>query len=417
MADKNTDSSTGIKEQSYGWVVVGVATIAQALAFGANITVSVLINPWELEFGWPRADISLAYGVITIGAALGGIIFGTLSDRVGYKRIAFLGATVMGFGLMGLSWAEELWIIYIIYFTTGLFGFACVFTPLLALSGLWFHRRKGLALGIVTAGGAVGQGFVPLIFRYMISADGWRDATFNLGLAYLIILVPLLYLLRPPPVLQSHGSEISKSNANLWRLSHKITLPWLACAGIFCCICMAVPLVHLVPLATDAGFTPERATSILFVLMVSGMVGRIIFGTVADHIGGLPAYFVASFGQTASVFWFTQTQSLFTLYLLAVLFGFFFAGVMTSLLICAREAAPLRIAGFAAAIVSTTAWIGMGIGSYQAGYFYDSTGTYTLSYGNAVLAGIINLLIVAVLVWYRRRHTRFRIRNLGDIPT
>ena len=53
------------------------------------------------------------------------------------------------------------------------------------------------------------------------------------------------------------------------------------------------------------------------------------------------------------------------------------------------------------AIVSTTAWIGMGIGSFQAGFFYDLQKSYVLSYGNAALAGIVNLLIVAALFWYR----------------
>jgi hypothetical protein len=78
---------------------------------------------------------------------------------------------------------------------------------------------------------------------------------------------------------------------------------------------------------------------------------------------------------------------------------------MTCLLICAREAAPLRMSGTAMAIVSTTAWIGMGIGSYQAGYFYDLSGSYMLSFGGAAVAGIVNLIIVAALIWYRRHRT------------
>ncbi|WP_426422324.1 hypothetical protein [Bradyrhizobium genosp. A] len=49
--------------------------------------------------------------------------------------------------------------------------------------------------------------------------------------------------------------------------------------------------------------------------------------------------------------------------------GFGFAGVTTCLLICAREAAPLRLSGIATAAVATVGWIGMGVGSYQAGYF------------------------------------------------
>ena len=105
------------------------------------------------------------------------------------------------------------------------------------------------------------------------------------------------------------------------------------------------------------------------------------------------------------VFWFTQTDALFLLYVISAVFGFGFAGVMTSLLICAREAAPLRITGFATAVVSTTAWIGMGIGGYQGGYFYDLTGNYVWSYAIGAFSGIVNLTIVFSLIWYRRNHT------------
>jgi MFS family permease len=95
---------------------------------------------------------------------------------------------------------------------------------------------------------------------------------------------------------------------------------------------------------------------------------------------------------------------------LSALFGFGFAGVMTCLLICAREAAPLRISGSAIAMVSTMAWIGMGLGSYQAGYFYDLTGAYVLSYGNAALGGVVNLAVVGLLFWYRKhQNSRDRV--------
>jgi hypothetical protein len=47
----------------------------------------------------------------------------------------------------------------------------------------------------------------------------------------------------------------------------------------------------------------------------------------------------------------------------------------------------------------------MGLGSYQAGYFYNITAAYLLSYANAAIAGILNLLVVAALIWFRRHQT------------
>jgi MFS family permease len=393
-------------ERPYGWVVVAVATLCLAAGFGANITVSVFIDPFEQEFGWSRAYISFAYTALTLGAALGGILWGTLSDRIGAKTIAFIGAIAISGALALLSLQRDLWAIYALYFFIGCVGFACLFTPLLALVGLWFDRRKGLALGIVTAGGAIGQGLVPYVTRLLISAADWRDAALYLGVGYLVLLLPAIFLLKPPPVLIDEGEEIRASDDNHWNMPHRISIPWLCAAGLFCCICMAVPIIHLVPLGTDMKLTPETATSLLFVMMVAGTFGRLFFGSLADRIGALYAYFIASAAQTAVVFWFTQTTSLPLLYALSIMFGFGFSGVMTSLIVCAREAAPLRITGFAVASVTTMAWIGMGVGSYQGGYCYDLTGNYTLSYANAAIAGIVHLMIIGGLIWYRNERNR-----------
>jgi len=389
-------------EHPYGWVIVAVATVCLALGFGANITVSVFMTPFEQEFGWFRADISLAYSMLTVGAAIGGIVWGSLSDRIGAKWIGLFGAFAISFGLIALRWQSVLWTLYLLYLLIGALGFACLFTPMVALAGLWFSQRKGLAIGIVTAGGAIGQGIVPYLARFMITEVGWRDAALYLGIGYFVLLVPLLFLLRPAPVFEPSTSRTVHSDGNLWNLPHAVTIPWLGLAGVFCCFCMAVPLMHLIPLGIDLGCTPQTAAGLLLSLMVAGVFGRLFFGWLADRIGGLRAYFLASLAQTSVVFWFPQTSSVLTLFQLSILFGFGFAGVMTCLLICAREAAPLRMSGTAMAIVSTAAWIGMGIGSYQAGYFYDVSGSYVLSFGGAALAGMVNLAVTAALIWYRR---------------
>jgi len=394
-----------VSEHAYGWVIVAVSTVCLALGFGASGTVSVFMKPFEQEFGWFRADISMAYTMHTIGAALGGLVWGSLSDRIGARKIAFIGAVAMSAGLAALRWQDSLWSLYLLYFLIGALGVACLFTPLLALSGLWFDARKGLAIGIVTAGGALGQGVVPYLAQLLITEFGWRAAALYLGAGYFILLCPLVFLLRPAPsVAQSHN-QADRSDSNLWNVPHAITIPWLCLAGLFCCVCMAVPLVHLVPLGIGLGCSPQAAAGLLLSLMVSGVFGRLFFGWLADRIGGLPAYFLASLAQTSVVFWFTQTNDIATLFRLSVLFGFGFAGVMTCLLICAREAAPLRMSGTAMAIVSTVGWVGMGLGSYQAGFFYDITANYLLSYANAAIAGILNVLIVAALIWYRRHWT------------
>jgi MFS family permease len=409
----NTDAKDRFSEHPYGWVIVAVSTVCLALGFGAGATVSVFMKPFEQEFGWLRADISMAYTMHTIGAALGGLVWGILSDRLGARKIAFIGAVAISAGLAAIRWQDGLWVLYFFYFLIGAVGFASLFTPLLALSGLWFNERKGLAIGIVTAGGALGQGVVPYLAQLLITEFGWRAAALYLGAGYFVLLFPLVFLLRPAPSAGLSHNQADQPDSNLWGVSHTVTIPWLGLAGLFCCVCMAVPLVHLVPLGIGLGCSPQTAAGLLLALMVSGVFGRLFFGWLADRIGGLPAYFLASLAQTSVVFWFTQTSDIATLFQLSVLFGFGFAGVMTCLLICAREAAPLRMSGMAMGIVSTAGWIGMGLGSYQAGFFYDITASYLLSYANAAIAGILNILVVAALIAYRRHRTLRRAVALG----
>jgi MFS family permease len=401
------------QEYPYGWVIVGVATICLALGFGANTIVSVFMKPFEDEFGWLRTDTSLAYTMNAIGAAAGGILWGGLSDVFSTRRIALFGAIAISLGMIALRWQHELWSLYLLCLAIGAFGFASLFTPVVALAGRWFSARKGLAIGIVTAGGALGQGLVPYIANLLVEEAGWRDAALWLGISYLVILLPFVMLLRAPPAHASTDAAGQPPDQSLWSIPHWITIPWLAFASVFCCICMAVPLVHLVPLGIGVGCSPRTAAGLLLSAMIAGIFGRLFFGSLADRIGGLGAYALSCFAQTAVVFWFTQTSSIVTLFELSILFGFGFAGVMTCLLICAGEAAPMRLSGTAMAIVSTTAWIGMGIGSFQAGFFYDLQKSYVLSYGNAALVGIVNLLIVAALFWYRWNRKSAQARQVS----
>lgn len=160
---------------------------------------------------------------------------------------------------------------------------------------------------------------------------------------------------------------------------------------------MAVPLMHLVPLIQDRGLSAPEAGSVLFLMLMVAIAGRIAFGKLADMIGAIPAYFTTSLWQTVLVFGFTLFSDLQGFYIYAVIYGFGYAGVMTTLLVTTRELTPMNQRGISMGVVLAFAYLGHGIGGYQGGLFFDLTGTYSLSFANAALAGGINLLIVGGL--------------------
>jgi len=160
---------------------------------------------------------------------------------------------------------------------------------------------------------------------------------------------------------------------------------------------MGTPLVHVVTLGSDRGLAGRDAAGLLAVLMIAGMAGRVAFGRIADRAGSLQTYITASAGQTALAFLFPYATSGAQLYVLSALFGLVFSGVMTSFLTCAREYAPAGRTGLSLGVVMLFGWLGMAVGAWQGGLFYDLCGDYFTSFANASVAGVVNLLVLALL--------------------
>jgi MFS family permease len=384
----------------YRWRAVAAAFVGMAGGYGAITTIAVLIAPFEGEFGWLRSDLSLAYTLLTLGAAFGGLFAGRLADRLPTGPIAAIGAAIVGAGLVLIGFQTRIEAIQGIYLTIGFLGFACLYAPLLTTVSLWFQRGLGLAIGLVTAGGAVGQALVPPLFQAMIAGMGWRAACMVLGVGFVLTIAPAVLFLRKPPV-RVVGSVGGAAPA--WPVSPAISLPLLAFAALTCCILMGVPTVHLVAFAAGEGFDPAAATGLMSVLMLSGALGRIAAGPLVDRIGALASYALLSAVQTGTVYLFVIAGSGPLIYAVAAAYGLGFGGVMTASVCAVRAAVPARSVGSAMALVALLAWIGMGAGGYQAGLCFDRTGSYDLPFQLAALAGAANLAVLGLLAFLIRQ--------------
>jgi MFS family permease len=378
-------------------LMVAVCTAMVAMAFGAIGTVAVFLQPIAAEFAWPRADVAAAYSVATVATGLGGIAMGHFADRLPVRRVALFGALVPGIAFLLLSGLESTPALYVLHAVMGLVGIGAIMAPLNRLASLWLARNPGLAIGIVSAGGAAGQGLVPYFARYLIVTEGWRQAYWILGLLLIAVMVPLALLLRDAPV-AGNAPPGAGGGPSAVRL-----LALLSLAALLCCVCMGTPLVHVVTLGSDGGLGGREAAGLLAVMMVAGMAGRVGFGRLSDRYGSLQTYIAASAGQTALAFLFPYAASGAQLYVLSALFGLVFSGAMTSFLSCAREYAPAGKTGLSLGVVMFFAWTGMALGAWQGGLFYDICGDYFVSFANASAAGVANLLVLALLLLYVMR--------------
>lgn len=397
---------TEASEPAYRWVIVFAAAAILGLAMGQLVNgLSVFFIPLELEFGWPRGAIAFINTAGLLGLAFGGILMGAIADRVSVRAVCLLGALALGVCVLAAAWANELWQLYALFFVAGAFGGGSLFAPLIALVGNWFRTGAGLAIGIASAGQAVGQGGVPFGTAFLIESLGWRGAFMALGILTLVVLTMLALVMRAPP---ARSAGAARNDEDETPLPVVVVVVWLSAAILLCCTCMSVPLVHLVPLIQGRGISAPDAGGVLFVLLLAAIVGRLAFGKLADMIGAIPAYFTASLWQTTLVFVFTQIDDLGTFYAFAPIYGFGYAGVMTSVLITTRQLTPASNRGGATGIILAFGWLGHGLGGYQGGLCFDLTGAYTVSFANAALAGVLNLIVVGSLFFTVRRRTAER---------
>lgn len=387
---------------NYGWVMVLVVFVLSGLAFGSMASISVFLKPVSFEFGWSRGQTSFAYTVASLSSAVFGVLWGQVADKYGTKWFGFVGAICMSLVLFALSSLDSIVQFYTLYFLFGAMGSALLFSPLYANVGFWFKENPGLALGLAASGGAIGQAFIPHLSGILIESSGWKMAYVNLAIIYILISLPIAFLIKESPW-RINARNQEEEEERTFPLSEKEVVSWISVAVIFCCICMSIPIMHLVPLLTDKGFSLEFATSVLMILMICGAFGRILGGMLGDYIGALPGYILMSFGQTIFVVWFPHLISPASIYVLAALFGFTYSGVMSSILVCTRIMVSAKFGARAMSLTSLFGWIGMGLGGFLGGYFFDIYGDYSWAFTFAGITGIINLFILALFFMNIRR--------------
>ncbi|WP_424812809.1 MFS transporter [Roseococcus sp. YIM B11640] len=389
---------------TYRWIVVASAAAMLAIVMGQLVNgLSVFFIPLEQEFGWSRGSIALINTVGLIGVALGGIVMGRVADRAGIRLVCLVAAMAVGLGVGGAAFADQLWQFYLLFFLAGALGAGALFGPVIAAVGGWFPAGAGLAIGIASAGQAIGQGGVPFVAAYLIEALGWRGALLALGGVSLTALVPLALAMREPPPVRPMAGRATAARQTPTGLTPHRTLFTLSLAVMLCCTCMAVPLIHLVPLIQGYCIPAPEAGGVLFAMLIAAIAGRVAFGKLADVIGPVGAYLAASLWQTVGVFAFTLIRDLPMFYLFAPIYGFGYAGVMTGVLVTARALVPADRRAMHMGIILAFGWLGHALGGYQGGLFFDLTGGYTVSFANAAAVGVLNLMVVGSLLLRVRR--------------
>lgn len=384
---------------SYRWVIVAAGALMSCVAIGTMFSLAIFLEPMAIDTGWSRAGISSAMTLNFLVMGLGGFAWGALSDRFGARIVVTIGAVLLGLALVLASRAGSLLSFQITYGVLVGLAASAFFAPMIALTSGWFDTNRSLAVSLVSAGMGVAPMTISPFARWLISAYEWRTAMFDIGITAWVLLLPAVLLVRQPPkpAVADIGSAPVAEGAGL-TAGQALGSPQFIVLGLTffaCCAAHSGPIFHMVSYAMLCGVAPMAAVSIYSVEGLAGLGGRLLYGVLADRLGVKPVLIAGLAIQAIVIAAYLSISQLEQFYMLAVIFGATYGGVMPLYAVLAREYFGQRILGTVFGAATMLSSLGMALGPLAGGMVFDAYANYSwLFIGSAIIGlGAVGIAI------------------------
>jgi MFS family permease len=390
----------------YGWVIVFAGLFLTLIMFGIVDAFGVMFKSISEQFHWDRGTISVASMINWICFGLGNLACGVLTDRFGSRRLLIVGGIFFIIGTILMSQIQSLVHLYFAFGVVMAIGRSAAAVPLAALITKWFTRNQGLALAISQSQNVGPAVFAPLTV-FLLAQTDWRSAYLWLGVGSLLI-IPLALLIRDYSE-EEHGKQPVSGPAGVAPRAQEVHLTlneamrtrafWtLNLMVLGCCICHSCILLHGFNHMTDMGLMGSTASRVAAVMALSGMVGKIACGILADRIGGKWAIALFLGVQAVMVPPFIHAHDPSSFYLWAVAFGIGYGGPMPVVYVMLfREYFGTRSIGSILGVFFVIAAVGMGSGGFMGGKLYDLFGSYAIPFLTSTGTGLISAFLALTL--------------------
>ena len=368
---------------SYRWVIVAVGALMTCVGIGAMFSLAVYLEPMSASTGWSRAGISSAMTLDFLVMGVASFGWGAASDRFGTRIVVLTGAVLLGLGLLLASRATSLIEFQLTYGILVGLAAGSFFAPMIAATTIWFESNRSLAVSLVSAGMGVAPMTISPFARWLISTYDWRVAMMTIGVAAWVLLVPAALLVRRPAQATNDGAANAAAEPSEMSAAQALHSPQflvLALTFFLCCAAHSGPIFHMVSYAMLCGVPAMAAVSIYSVEGLAGLGGRLLLGVLADRLGVKRVLVAGLLVQALAIATYLFVNRLGEFYLLAMVFGTAYGGVMPLYAVLAREYFGQRVMGTVFGAATMTSSIGMAFGPLAGGWIFDTFNSYSWLY-------------------------------------
>ena len=387
----------------------------------------------DRHFGWPKFQLGLALTLTRVESGLIGPLEGYLVDKVGARRMVFIGLAILGAAWIFFSRIENLWMFYLAYVLMAVGQGLGSWIPLMTMLNKWFVRRRSSAIGWANVVSRFGALLLVPAIAWAVAAGpgriGWQTTALVIGIVILALAGPLAFLIRNDPkdygevpdgeahrsaAVASSGASPSAPRQQELSAGEALRTPafWLIAFGHgFTSMVILAIMTYLGLLMVDKGYSAQDAGWVVSAYTGVAMVFQLVGGYSGDHMSKRVALAFFTVVQAAGVVVLVLADTLPVFFAFAVLFGAGFGG--RNPLTVSIRADYFGTGSFGKILGFSTVPMNLLLltASPFTGWMYDRYGSYDLAF--LILAG---LNLVGALCFITAARPRPKPRRVEATP-
>ncbi len=378
------------------------------VGFAIRASFGVFQIPIEEEFGWLRADFSLAIAIQNLAWGIGQPLFSMIAEKYGDRKAIFLGSVLYAVGLILSSYAVTPLAHQFLEILIG-FGIAGMgFGVILAVIGrTTSEKHRSLALGIATSAGSLGQIIGPPVIEKLLQQMPWQEVFMVLAVIVMASMV-LLPMIKSKPPTAMQGNDLSMSEV----LGKALKDPSFAMIflGFFSCgfqiafitahfpayiaeMCSAIPQNSVLRSMGIASTSSLGAFSIA-IIGTANLVGTITAGALGSRFSKKSLLSLIYLGRTiAAALFIMIPMTPDSVVIFSIVMGSLWLATVPLTSGLVGHIYGMKFMGTLYGIVFFSHQLGGFLGVWLGGLFYDQFGNYDLVWWVGIGVGAFSAII------------------------
>lgn len=416
------------KKLYWGWYVVFGSFGIMIISYGIRYSFGVFVKPMLVEYGWPMTIIQLGSSINLVTYAFASILTGWLLDKIAPRWIMISGILATSSGLILASTISSPFVLYLSYgVLVGAGSAGCGMVVASVSIGKWFHRYRGMAIGISSMGIGVGTMLMAPLAGYLVKYYGWRNGFLFIGISMLVVGIFISYVFMgksgPAQVGLMPDGEKPDGNEHIattdLKTEEKAALRpilmnnqyWI----VVLCNIGAVMTVMMcfnlqIAYAIHNGIKELEAAAAIGIIGLSGTFGKFFFGWFSDRIrdakySTAAGFFIMAVGMLVLY----HASTLAVLYGYAIIYGFGYGSLapMLPYMVADRGGGQALGSAYGLATFFVTGF-GGSVGPILGGYIYDKTESYDLGW---IICMVVLLLASVAILSLKPRQRPASVRH------